>query len=166
MKAQVPATRAKVPAAKARTSAQAPSTKVQVPATSGQTPAIAGQASGTGAQAAAPGGQGGKAVPMADAALTGAGQAQGLWGDPKLRLPQVAPDRPNAGANPPVRGVPLPRELAVSPERAQAAGRTDLTEGLNGLPYMGGGLLLLLGGLWGVARAQRSRSIRKTQLMS
>lgn len=103
---------------------------------------------------------------MTDAALTGAGQAQGAWVDPKPQLPQVAPERPATSTYPPVLSAPLPRELAVSPEKVQAASRTDLTQGLNGLPCVGGGLLILLAGLWGVTKAQRFRNARKSQLMS
>lgn len=104
-------------------------------------------------------------MPMSDATLTGAGQSQAVPGDAKVRLPQVAPEQPASSTYPPVLGVPLPRELAVPPKKAQAASRTDLTEGLNGLPVLAGGLLVLLGGLWGVARAQRIRVSRKSRLM-
>ncbi|MGV9303603.1 hypothetical protein ACWENQ_21865 [Nonomuraea sp. NPDC004354] len=102
---------------------------------------------------------------MTDAALTGAQEAQQASGGSALRLPQVAPEQ-SAASSPSVMAAPLARELAVSPAKPQAARRTDLTTGLNGLPYVGGGILVLLAALWGVARAQRSRGVRKSQPMS
>jgi hypothetical protein len=56
-------------------------------------------------------------------------------------------------------GAPLP--LAISGNRFQPAERVNPLAGVRGLPWAAGGIAVLLGGLWLVARAQRSRLWRK-----
>ncbi|MBT2230887.1 hypothetical protein [Nonomuraea sp. NEAU-A123] len=56
-------------------------------------------------------------------------------------------------------GAPLP--LAISGNRFHPAERVNPLAGVRGLPWAAGGIAVLLGGLWLVARAQRSRLWRK-----
>ncbi|HUR06103.1 MAG TPA: hypothetical protein VM347_26385 [Nonomuraea sp.] len=56
-------------------------------------------------------------------------------------------------------GAPLP--LAISGNRFQPAERVNPLAGVRGLPWAAGGIAVLLGGLWLVARAQRTRLWRK-----
>jgi hypothetical protein len=105
------------------------------------------------------------AAPAAPKSTTAdSGANGGVWNDPQLRLPQVAPPlQPSPSSS--ALAVPLPRVISSPPVKAQAEDRWDLTSGANGLPVVGGGLVLLLGGLWVVAKAERTRSQRKTQPM-
>ncbi|MEU7858952.1 hypothetical protein [Nonomuraea sp. NPDC049141] len=56
-------------------------------------------------------------------------------------------------------GAPLP--LAISGKRFHPAERVNPLAGVRGLPWAAGGIAVLLGGLWLVARAQRARLWRK-----
>lgn len=56
-------------------------------------------------------------------------------------------------------GAPLP--LAISGNRFKPAERVNPLAGVRGLPWAAGGIAVLLGGLWLVARAQRTRLWRK-----
>jgi hypothetical protein len=56
-------------------------------------------------------------------------------------------------------GPPLP--FAIPGNRFQLAERVNPLAGIRGLPWVAGGIAVLLGGLWLVARAQRARLRRK-----
>ncbi|MFI6296216.1 hypothetical protein ACIBEJ_31800 [Nonomuraea sp. NPDC050790] len=89
----------------------------------------------------------------ADARQPGSGQ--GVWDDPNVRLPHVAPLA--AGVQEGV-GAPWPRHVAVAGRTfGTAAKPMNMLTGYRGLSVAAGGIALLLVALWFVARAQRRR---------
>ncbi|MBB5080913.1 hypothetical protein [Nonomuraea endophytica] len=79
---------------------------------------------------------------------------KGLWNDPNLRLPKVAPASAPATE---AAGVPLPRQIAVAARTFETNEPMNLLTGHRGLSVAAGGIAVLLVGLWFVARAQRRR---------
>ncbi|MFI6325262.1 hypothetical protein ACIBG8_47640 [Nonomuraea sp. NPDC050556] len=103
------------------------------------------------------------ATPSPSAGLAEAGQVQGLWNDPQLRLPQAAPSTatPSPSAQP--MGAPLPRQLAIANRKSVRDEPLNMLTGVRGLPLAGMGIAVLLAALWGVVKAQRVRIQRRSQ---
>ncbi|MFI9557026.1 hypothetical protein [Nonomuraea endophytica] len=83
-----------------------------------------------------------------------ASRPEGLWNDPNLRLPKVAPASATATE---AVGVPLPRQIAVAARTFETTEPMNLLTGHRGLSVVAGGIAVLLVGLWFVARGQRRR---------
>ncbi|MFI6535089.1 hypothetical protein ACIBHY_21750 [Nonomuraea sp. NPDC050547] len=79
---------------------------------------------------------------------------EGLWNDPNLRLPKVAPA---SAATTEAAGVPLPRQIAVAARTFETTEPMNLLTGHRGLSVAAGGIAVLLVALWFVARGQRRR---------
>ncbi|MEV4895673.1 hypothetical protein AB0K48_40525 [Nonomuraea sp. NPDC055795] len=79
---------------------------------------------------------------------------EGLWNDPNLRLPKVAPA---SAAATEAAGVPLPRQIAVAARTFETTEPMNLLTGHRGLSVAAGGIAVLLVALWFVARGQRRR---------
>ncbi|MFI7444310.1 hypothetical protein [Nonomuraea indica] len=60
-------------------------------------------------------------------------------------------------------GAPLPRQLAMSAERPERSTPANVLAGPQGVAAAGGGIAVLLGGLWGVSRAQQARMRKKVR---
>ncbi|MEV4839561.1 hypothetical protein AB0K05_34015 [Nonomuraea sp. NPDC049486] len=78
----------------------------------------------------------------------------------EVKLPEVAPP-PVEAAQEVVPGAPLPRTVDGAQVSVRAAERTNPLAGVGGLPYVAGGIGVLLVGLWAVAKAQARRMRRK-----
>ncbi|MEV0591591.1 hypothetical protein [Nonomuraea cavernae] len=117
--------------------------------------------SGTGV--AMPSQQSGTGVAM-PAQQSGAGMPALPSGGQALVMPQA---QQQGGAQPFVAalessgsadlGAPLPRQIAVSTRRAQRLEPANPLAGARGAPAVAGGIAVLLGGLWVIARKQRAR---------
>ncbi|MFE0156133.1 hypothetical protein ACFWY5_54005 [Nonomuraea sp. NPDC059007] len=79
---------------------------------------------------------------------------EGLWNDPNIRLPKVAPA---SAATTEAAGVPLPRQIAVAAKTFETTEPMNLLTGHRGLSVAAGGIAVLLVALWFVARGQRRR---------
>ncbi|MBB6344952.1 hypothetical protein FHU36_001461 [Nonomuraea muscovyensis] len=60
-------------------------------------------------------------------------------------------------------GAPLPRQVAVAAARPERSEPVNVLAGPQGVAVAGGGIAVLLGALWGVARAQQARIRRKVR---
>ncbi|WP_113700302.1 hypothetical protein [Nonomuraea lactucae] len=78
-----------------------------------------------------------------------------------LSVPSGNPQFPSSSTG--EFGAPLPRQIAASGARPDQPHTVNFLAGARGLPWVAGGIAVLLVALWGVSRAQRAR-IRKKLL--